>query len=237
MTEILVTFVIGMGGVALGGFITYMVQRQIQERALRNERAEKIYAPLLDQLDIVEAQLNYLKLDVSWPEWQGLREKHLIHFIAPGLKEKLWEFFVAELHNFNLAIEAAVNTVSVSVKEDILQKTKEKERGALLTTSPHYLGQDFLNQCAKRVLIEYIGFGGIDNPQLERNYSELEKKYFEKKIPFNDFIANLASKIKDHPFFKDGRFKGELEQLIAKTQELRREIKKEMKIKNKDEWG
>lgn len=229
------TFIVAMLGVVAGGFVTFIVQRSIQERAWKKERAEEIYAPLLDQLGEVEANLNRLVTNPSYPEWRGLRERHLFHRIKPELKEKLWKFFDVELHNFNIGLVVAINLVSESVKKEILQKEKEEERGEIQRTT-HYLRRKFLSECAKLVLVRYIGFGGIGTyQQLKKDYSELEKKYFEKRMPFNDFIENLASKIKDHPFFKEGNFKEELMQLITKTQELRREVEKEMNVREKRE--
>jgi hypothetical protein len=223
------TFVVAMLGVFAGGVITFITQRLIQEREWKKERAEEIYAPLLDQLGDVEAKLYRLEINPSYPEWKGLRERHLFHSIKKGLKEKLWRFFDVDLHNFNVGLIAAINQIKPQMKEEILQKIKE-EPGSDVQRHIRYTIEFFWDELAKLVFKkEETGYlGGVDNYEMvARNYCELQK-VFETPMPLEDFIKNFASKIKDRPLLKE--VKDELKGLLFKTQDLRREIEKETRV-------
>lgn len=238
MAEDLVTiFLIGMVGVVVGGIITFLTQKSIQERAWRKERSDKVYAPLLDQLYEVEANLYKLKKDPSYQILSGIREKHLLHWVKPKLRDKLWRFEI-ELHNFNNSLQVAINTVKKPMNEEISQKIKEEHRDEVQRTTP-FCNEFFWNELATLVLKrEDSGgfFGDIgEMPMLERSYGELEK-YFKTRTPFDDVIKKFASQIKGYPFFKRGDFKRKLKELVFRTQELRSEIEKEMGIKHED-WG
>lgn len=220
------TFIIGLLGVVVGGFITFITQRLIQEREWKKERAEEIYAPLLDQLGDVELSLNGLVTSPYYEEWQRLREKHLFHWIKPELKEKLGGFFV-ELHNFNIGLIIAISHTKVQLKEEILQKIKEERRKEVQRTTP-FGSEYFWDELARLVLKkEEAGFWGSvrNHDMVARDYHELEKD-FETPMPLDDFIKNFASKIKDRPLQKE--VKDKLKELFFKTQDLRREVEKEM---------
>lgn len=229
--DLITSFLIGVMGVAVGGIVTFIAQRKIQERAWKKERAEKIYAPLLDQLNGVEANLYKLTTSPSYPEWRGIRERHLSHWIKPELRKKLWIFFEVELHNFNVGLIAIINDIKEPMKEEILQKIKEERRDEVQRTTPSS-SEFFWNELAKlAVKREETGgfFGGIDTyPSIRSGYSQLEKD-FETEMPLDNFIKNFASKIKDKPLLKE--VKEELKGLISKTQDLRQEVEKEMGLK------
>jgi hypothetical protein len=224
------TFLVGMLGAVVGGVVTYIIERQIQARAWKREEIEEIYAPLLDQLGDVEAKLYRLETHPSYPEWKGLRERHLFHLIKKGLKEKLWKFFDVDLHNFNIGLIATIKEIYPQIKEEILQKIKAEWRAKVQETTP-FKDRVFWIELAKLVIKkEEDGYlGGIDNYEMvARNYRELEKD-FETPMPLEDFIKNFASKIKDRPLLKE--VKDELKGLLFKTQDLRREVEKEMGLK------
>lgn len=246
MAEDLVIFLIGVLGVVVGGVITLLVQRNLQEREWRKKRAEEIYAPLLDQLVDVEANLyelttNLYELttDTSYPEWSNLREKHLVHFIESKLKDKLSTFFHVELHNFKNYLRIAINKIKEPMRKEILGRLKEEHKDQIQRSTPFLDEVFFWDGLAKLVLKKEDsgGFFGYihDAPLLEKGYGELEK-YFETRYPFDDFIKDFASKIKDYPFFRDGDFKKELQLLLAKTQELKGEVEKKLGIFKKEEW-
>ncbi|TES83847.1 MAG: hypothetical protein E3J91_01460 [Hadesarchaea archaeon] len=239
MAEDLVTiFLIGILGVVVGGIITFAVQRNLQEREWRKKRAEEIYAPLLDQLSDIEANLYKLTKDPSYPEWSRMREKHLVHFIEPKLKDRLLTLFI-ELHNFNIYLRVAINRIKEPMKKEILQRLKEEHKDEVQRSTPFLDEAFFWDGFAKLVLKKEDsgGFFGFihDAPLLEKEYGELEK-HFETRYPFDDFIKDFASKIKDDPFFRDGDFKRELRDLVAKTQELKGEVEKKLGIFKKEEW-
>lgn len=232
--ELITSFLIGMIGVVVGSIITFMTQRQLQERAWKKKRAEEIYAPLLDQLYEVEADLNRLERKFSYPEWGGLRKKHLLHWIKPDHKEKLWNFFVVKLHNFNIGLTESIKRIKEPLKEEILQKIKEEKIDQLKRTQP-LVDEYFWNQLAKIVLQrDEIGFlGGVDDYlKIRYYYDELEKDFKTEKVPFDDFVKSFASKFRDDPLLKE--VKEEHEKLLGETQDLQREVKKEMGIKDKD---
>ena len=234
MAEDLVTiFLIGMMGVGVGGIITFVVQRNLQKRAWGKERAEAIYAPLLDQLYEVEADLNKLERKFLYSEWEGLRKKHLLHWIKPDLKEKLWNFFVVKLHNFNIGVTESIKRIKEPLKEEILGKIKEEKIDQLKRTQP-LVNEYFWNQLAKIVLQrDEIGFlGAMDNyPKIRYYYDELEKDFKTKEVPFDDFVKSFASKFRDDPLLKE--VKEEQEKLLGETQDLQRKVKKEMGIRIK----
>lgn len=238
MAEDLVIFLIGVLGVVVGGVITLLVQRNLQKREWRKKRAEEIYAPLLDQLVDVEANLYKLTTDPSYPEWSRMREKHLVHFIEPKLKDRLSTLFV-ELHNFNIYLKVAINKIKEPMKKEILQRLKEEHKDEVQRSTPFLDEAFFWDGLAKLVLKKEDtgGFFGYihDAPLLEKQYDELEK-HFETRYPFDDFIKDFSSKIKDDPFFRDKDFKKELRLLLVKIQELTGEIEKKMGIFKKEEW-
>lgn len=80
------TFIVAILGVVVGGLITFIAQRLIQEREWKKERAEEIYTPLLDQLYDIAANFNRPDTNPSYPEWEGLRKRHLLHWIKPDLE-------------------------------------------------------------------------------------------------------------------------------------------------------
>jgi hypothetical protein len=222
------TFIVALLGAIFGGLITFITQRLYQEREWKKKRAEEIYAPLLDQLGDVEANLNGLITNPSYPEWQGLRERHLFHWIKLELKEKLWKFFV-ELHNFNIRLIATIKEIYPQIKEEILQKIKAEWRAKVQETMP-FKDRSFWVELARLVIKkEEDGYlGDIDNYEMvERNYRELEKN-FETPMPLEAFIKNFASKNKDIPLLKE--VKGELKELLSTTQDLRREVEKETRV-------
>jgi hypothetical protein len=221
------TFVVAMMGVVVGGIVTFIVQRKIQERAWKKEKAEKIYAPLLDQLNDVEAKLYRLEVNPSYPEWKGLRERHVLYWIKPELKEKLWKFFDVELHNFNIGLITTINEIKPQIKEEILQKIKVERRGEVQKTTS-FSSEFFWDELAKLIIKkEESGYlGGIDSYSMVRsNYDQLGKD-FETGLHLDIFTKDLVSKFKDKPFLEE--FRKELKGFIFKNQELMREVEKEM---------
>lgn len=238
MAEDLGTFLIWiMGvviGVTVGGIITFLVQKSIQGRAWKKERTDKIYAPLLDKLYNVEANLyEFKEYPPSYRILHEIREKHLLHWIKPKLRNKLWHFDI-ELQHFVGSIITAINIIKGPVKKEILQKIKEEHKDEVKMTTP-FCNEFFWDELAKLVLKKEDNggfFGRIDiatDRILKSSYGDLEK-YFETRISFDNFIKDFASKIKEYPFFKHEDFKGKLRRLVEKTQELRGEVEKEMKI-------
>jgi hypothetical protein len=186
------TFIVAMLGVVIGSFITFISQRKIQERAWKKERAEEIYAPLLDQLRDVEANLCKLTPNPSYPEWQGLRERHLLHWIKPELREKLWKFFDVELHNFNIGLINTINGVRELGQKEILQNIKEERRDEIKRTTP-FSSILFWHELVKLVLKkEESGFLGDISyyPRMKSEYSELEKD-FKVGGPFRQLHKKL----------------------------------------------
>jgi hypothetical protein len=239
MTEDLVIFFIGLIGVVVGGIITYVVQRRLQEREWREKRKKEIYAPLLDQLVDVEANLYKLTRDPSYPEWSRIREKHLAHFIEPRLKDKLFTFFHVELHNFNISLGVAIDRIKELMKKEILQRLKEEHKEEV-QRSRTFLDEAFFWDGLAKLVLKKEDSGGFfgdifDMPLLEKQYGELEK-YFVKAYPFNDFIKDFFSRIKEDPFFGNEDFKKELRLLVQKAQELRSEVEEKMGIYKKEKW-
>jgi len=102
-----------------------------------------------------------------------------------------------ELHNFNVGLIASINAVKEPMKEEILQKIKEKERDKVQRTTPFcyefFLGQTSQTCTQKRG--NWGFWGSIDTYSMVRSgYSQLEKD-FKTKMLLDDFIKDFASKI------------------------------------------
>jgi hypothetical protein len=224
------TLIAALLGVGAGGLLTFTAQMLIQKRVWKKERAEEIYAPLLDQLGDVEGNLNTLtELNPSYPEWKGLRERHLLHWIKPELKDKLWKFFDVDSSRFNIGLINVINDIKDIAKEEISQNIKEERRDEVKKTTP-FCSTLFWYELAKLVFKkEESGFLGDTSyyPRIKTEYGELEKD-FKVKMPFDDFIKNLASKIKGKPSVDE--VKKEWKERISKTKELMREVEKELRI-------
>jgi len=92
----LITFLIGMVGVSVGGIITFIVNRKLQNQIWSHERARDIYAPILTQLGQAEdSDLNQLKHKFWYSKWDKLRKNPLFYWIKPDIKKKAF-FFPSE---------------------------------------------------------------------------------------------------------------------------------------------
>jgi len=139
------------------------------------------------------------------------------------------------LHNFNGGLTVSIDKIKEQIKDEILKRIKAEKIDQLQRTKP-LVSEYFWNEFAKIVLqSDEIGFlGGISMYlKIKQDYEGLGKD-FKKKMPFHDFVKSDVSRFKDDPLLK--QVKGEQKKLLIECQELQKEIKKEMGIKEKD-WG
>ena len=235
MVDDLVVVLVSMAGVLGGGLFAFVAQKNIQEKSWRRKIEEEIYAPILDQLYDVGDHLTNLTIELSYPEWQGLREHHKLHWIRPELEKKLWSYFEVDLVNFDKYLATAINLTREALAKEISRKIKKEERAKIqktvLYTNPLFW-QDLSKLVIKKVN-DGRSISTITYTLTKVQYDVLEGS-FKTRTSFDDFLAESVSNAKNHPFFKEGDFGKELKSMLGKNQELKLEIKKEMGIKQED---
>ncbi|MBI5253326.1 MAG: hypothetical protein HY930_02865 [Euryarchaeota archaeon] len=200
--QYLITGLIGLIGVFVGGFITYHVQKRMQELVWNKEYFEKVYVPLHREISNMIPVIKEFQKDLKRDEWDRIYGAEKLDWVLPEeLRNDLLNFY-ATSHKYSEAVYNASVAIKGCVTSELL---KIKKRGDM--------------NIGWRLVMEHFILLGDLLPEVNRKtYEEaLEEDYNRYKKDFDfaslgitsgkDLFEYLISKAKTMREYQDANEK------------------------------
>jgi len=171
--QYLINGLIGLIGVLVGGFITYYVQKRMQERVWKKEYFDKVYVPLHREISDTIPLIKDFQKDLKRDEWYRIYSVEKLDWSLPEkLRNDIVNFY-ATSHEYSRAVHNALVAIKGSIISELL---KIKKRGDM--------------NIKWQLQLEHFILLGDLLPEINRKFYEekLEEDYNRYKEDF-DFLS------------------------------------------------
>lgn len=238
--SVIIGFVGGIIGAVSGGIATYFAERKLEKRREKNTNNERIYFPLLDELEIARNDVNTFSRPflTIWPQ---ILNQHLQYIISSGIRGRM-----GELSNSITRFSNGVYVTSEKIKEIAEQELSNRrldkdninyiqEGGTRIHLNTYIPFINLTENLAKYIIVRKEDSGFSANAKdinffLETYKNDLNKLKHDFNLEFSsleEYIDFVYSRVKELPTFM--QMKKEMPEIVANIDSLISEIENQTK--------
>lgn len=182
-------------GAILSLLVAWSVQRRERESTRNDQRRERIYAPLFDELSRVRISLQNW-LPATTPEYDKIQSAHLLYMVPMNLREQLrtlYETLLPELQNKILAIrERHQQIILTDLTASSIPLSGRPGSTVVSTSDPNII--NLANNLGQMTLLDEIP--GSAKPSLERLFQAAKQRSNLVQLSVDEYFVKISKKLR-----------------------------------------